>query len=223
MRARSDADGMVTKAHVVAIVVVLTTTVSGSLPEAVEELSPKASTSRAQPDRAGGDPSRFGFHGATLAQADKMRWAIGRYSEMGLELPSLDIHFATGCQERFGVWGWIQTDSIPPWRIEVCTTGVYLHELAHAWDCWNLTDTDRRMFLDLRGLDAWGRDDIPWAKRGEEQLASLVARVVGQGVDNYHSADRQTDLDHFEQITGVPVPVVQIPDSSDAQSRSPQY
>jgi hypothetical protein len=215
---------MGTKARVVAFVVVLTTTVWGLLPEAVEEVSSKASTSRVQPDRAtGGDASHFVFHGATPAQADKMRWAIGRFGDMGLELPSLDIHFATGCQERFGAWGWIQTDSTPPWRIEVCTTGIYLHELAHAWDCWNLTDTVRRMFLDLRGLDAWRGDDIPWAKRGEEELASLVARVVGQGVDNYHSADRQTDLDHFEQITGVPVPVVQIPDPSDAQSRSPQY
>jgi hypothetical protein len=215
---------MGTKACVAAIVVVLTTTVWGFPSEAVKERPAAVSTSRNPTDRAtGGVSSRFVFHGATAAQADKMRWAIGRFGDIGLELPNLDIYFAEGCQESFGAWGRIQTDSTPPWRVEVCTTAVYLHELAHAWDYWNLTDTDRRLFLDMRGLHAWGGDDIQWAKRGEEELASLVARVVGRGVENYHSAHRQTDLDHFEQITGVPVPVLQIPDPTDAQSRSPQY
>lgn len=215
---------MSTKDRVAALIVVLTIAACGCPPEAVEERPAVVSTSRTPTDRATvGDLSRLVFHGATPAQADKMRWAISRFGDVGLELPSLDVTFAQGCQERFGAWGRIYTDSTPPWRIEVCTTAAYLHELAHAWDFWNLTDTDRRMFLDLRDLDAWQGNDIPWEERGQEELASLVARVVGQGVDNYHSADRQTDLDHFEQITGVPVPVVQIPDPSNARSQGPQY
>ena len=215
---------MGTRTRLVAIVVVLTTTVWGFLPATGEGRPAVFSISRVPTEGTTiGDPSRFVFHGATQAQADKMRWAIGRYGDMGLELPNLYIYFAQGCRERFGAWGRIQADSTLPWRIEVCTTAVYLHELAHAWDYWNLTDVDRRLFLDLRGLEAWQGNEIPWHERGQEELASLVAGVVGRGVDNYHSAHRQTDLDHFEQITGVPVPVVQLPDPTDADSRSPQY
>jgi len=215
---------MATKTRLVAIAIVLTTTVWGNAPDVGEERPAAVSPSRAAPDRTtmGGSP-RFVFHGGTPAETDKMRWAIGRFGDMGLELPSLDIYFAHGCQQRFGAWGRIQIDATPPWRIEVCTTAIYLHELAHAWDGWNLTDEDRRMFLDLRGLDAWQGNDIPWEQRGEEELASLVARVVGRGVDNYHSADRQTDLDHFERITGIAVPALETRDPKDAQSRAPQY
>ena len=160
---------------------------------------------------------------ATEAQADKMFWAIDRFRDSGLELPSLEVHFAEGCQERFGAWGRIKLDSAPPWRVEVCTTAVYLHELAHAWDRWNLTDTDRRVFLDLRGLEAWQGKDILWKERGQEELASLVARVLGQGVNNHPSAEQLTDFRDFEQITGVPVPVVRTVDPSDPQSEAPAY
>ena len=212
------------KARLAAIIIVFTTTGSWAPSEPVEQPPAAAATQQGPIGRAPiGDSPSFVFHGATEAQADRMLWAIDRFHGSGLELPSLEIYFAQNCQERFGAWGRIHMDSATPWRIEACTTSVYLHELAHAWDRWNLTDTDRRMFLDLRGLDAWQGSDIPWANRGQEELASLVAVVLAQGVNNYPSEDQLTDLDHFEQITGVPAPVTRTADPIGTPSESPAY
>jgi hypothetical protein len=151
-----------------------------------------------------------------------MLWAIGRFRDSGLRLPSLEIYFGQGCQERFGAFGRFVSGAAP-WCIDVCTTNVYLHELAHAWDCFTLTDTDRRLFLDLRGLDAWQGSDIPWMERGQEELARLVARVFRQGILNFPSEDQLRDLDHFEQITRVPAPVVQLIDPTDLPVESAPY
>ena len=203
---------MDTKARIVATIVALAATGLGVSTEPVEQL-PVAID----------DSPRFLFNGATQDEADKMQWAIDRFLDSGLDLPSLDIRFAQDCQERFGAWGRIQWGSTTPWRMEVCATGVYLHELAHAWDRWNLTDADRRLFLDLRGLDVWQGRDIPWAERGQEDLAWLVARILGRGVDNYRSKDTRTDLDHFAQITGISVPIVQTTDPTGSPSESPLY
>jgi hypothetical protein len=170
-----------------------------------------------------GDSPGIVFHGPTETQAERMAWAIGRYEALDLELPSLDIYFAGNCQEKFGAWGRFQHESGTPWRIDVCTTAVYLHELAHAWDRWNLTDAERRTYLGLRGLESWQGNDIPWDERGIEDLAILVARVVGQGVDNYRSEDRLSDLSDFSQMTGVAVPDGERAEMIDPQDESPQY
>lgn len=203
---------MDTKARIAATIVVVSATVLGVSTEPVEQL-PVAID----------DSPHFLLNGATLDEADRMQWAIDRFLDSGLDLPSLDIHFAQDCQERFGAWGSIQWGSTTPWRVEVCTTGVYLHELAHAWDRWNLTDADRRMYLDLRGLDAWQGRDLTWVQRGEEDLAWLVARILGRGVNRYRSKDTQTDLDHFELMTGISVPIVRTTDPTSPQSRSSLY
>ncbi|MFV1960680.1 MAG: hypothetical protein ACC658_02505 [Acidimicrobiia bacterium] len=212
------------KVCIAAIMIVFTATGWAAQSGPVEQVPAVASAYQTSMGRATiADSPRIVFYGATQAQAERMLWAIDRFSDSGLELPSLEIYFAQGCQERFAAWGRIQWDSAIPWRIEVCTTAVYLHELAHAWGRWNLTDTDRQMFLDLRGLDAWQGSDVPWVERGQEDLASLVSRVLAQGVDNYRSGDQVTDLDHFERITGVPVPVVRVADPTGLESESPQY
>lgn len=102
----------------------------------------------------------------------------------------------------------------PPWRIEACTSAVYLHELAHAWDRWNLTDDDRRKVMDLLGFSSWSGKDIPWAERGEEGLAQLLARVLRQGVNNHPRPEQLLDFEHFETITGVAAPIIQVTGSS---------
>lgn len=214
---------MDTTARIAATIIVMAAAGWAAQPESVEQITPIESAYRTEVDRAGrDDPSKYTFSGGTRAQVDKMLSAIDRYTDLGLELPSLAVVFAEGCRERFSAWGRIQWDRVP-WRIEVCTTAVYLHELAHAWDRWNLTDDDRRRYMGMRGLEAWQGSDIPWEERGQEDLAILVARVVGQGVDNYRSDDRVSDLDHFERITGVPVPDVQTVEPNGPHDESPQY
>lgn len=215
---------MDTKAHFATIMIVFAVTGLGTPSESIGQRPSSASIDR--PSDHGiivGDLPGSMFHGATESQAERMAWAIDRFERLGLELPSLDIHFANDCQERFGAWGRFQHESGPPWRIDVCTTAAYLHELAHAWDRWNLTDAERRMYLELRGLEMWRGDDVPWDERGTEDLAILVARVVGQGVNNYRSEDRLSDLSDFARITGVAVPDGATAELIDSQNESPQY
>jgi len=191
--------------------------------ESVDGLTPTVSTGRVLADRViGVDPPRFEFEGGTDAQVAKMQRAIDRFGDLGLELPSLETQFAEGCRERFGAWGRIRFDTTP-WHIEVCTTAVFSHELAHAWDRWNLTDAERRAYMDVRGLEAWQGADIPWKERGEEDLAILVSRVVSQGVNNYRSEDRSAELHAFGQITGIPVPAGDVAVTTDARLEAPQY
>jgi hypothetical protein len=145
--------------------------------------------------------------------------AIRRFLDAGLVLPSLEIHFEDECRQRFGSHGRFLTPSPePPWRIEVCSCAVYLHELAHAWERLNLTERDRPRAMGLLGVDSWTGPDIPWAQRGEEVLAHLIARVLGQVVNNHPSAEQLTDYHHFEQITGVPPPIVRIAGAGEAPS-----
>lgn len=222
----TDCVGMDTKTRIAVVMAVAMTVFAparwGAPSESVDLVAAAVSTPQAPMVRVVDDSPRFVFQGATGAQAEKMQRAIDRYGDLGLDLPSLEIQFAEGCRERFGAWGRIRFD-VSPWRIEVCTTAAYSHELAHAWDRWNLTDADRRKYMDLRGLEAWQESDIPWEKRGQEDLAILVSRVVGQGVDNYRSENRSSELRAFAQITGVPVPVGQIAGTTDSLSESPQY
>lgn len=214
---------MDTKTRIAVVMIILTATRWGFPSESADQLTTPMSIHQTPTDRVSIDDSpRFMFLGATEAQAAKMQRAINRFGDLGLELPSLDIQFAEGCRERFGAWGRIRFD-MAPWHIEVCTTAAFSHELAHAWDRWNLTDADRRMYMDLRGLEAWQGSDIPWEERGQEDLAILVSRVVSQGVDNYRSEDRLTELHDFGQITGVLVPVDQIAETADSRFESPQY
>lgn len=58
-----------------------------------------------------------------------------------------------------------------------------LHELAHAWDQTSpdLTEADRKRFLELRGLERWSDRSLEWPYRGEEQAAEILVWGLLQG------------------------------------------
>lgn len=112
--------------------------------------------------------------GATERDVANVVWAVGRFEQAGLALPPLILRFhddERGCDGYDGVFRG-RTD---PAMIEVCSVSrlVVLHELAHAWDRYNLTDADRRAFMDLRGLSEWNGGG-PWKQRGVEALAEVI-------------------------------------------------
>jgi hypothetical protein len=118
------------------------------------------------------------IHGASARQMAMVRWAVGRYRLAGLPLPSLDIEFrangACGLDWAYYVREQRRiVDCDPWWRSESRET--LLHELAHAWDQLALTDEVRRRFMAFRGLDSWRGAGTPWARRGAEQTAEIVA------------------------------------------------
>ncbi len=102
-------------------------------------------------------------------------WAVDRYREAGLQLPDLKISFPTLCAKKGALYH-IGKSSIDCCRINKRRA---LHEFAHAWD-----DTagavDRDAFLELRGLTVWwGGTEMPSDEQGAEQLAEVVAWILG--------------------------------------------
>jgi hypothetical protein len=102
-------------------------------------------------------------------------WAVDRYREAGLQLPDLKISFPALCAKKGALYH-VGKSSIDFCRINKRRA---LHEFAHAWD-----DTsgavDREAFLELRGVTVWwGGTEMPADEQGAEQLAKIVAWVLG--------------------------------------------
>jgi hypothetical protein len=50
-----------------------------------------------------------------------------------------------------------------------------LHELGHAWTLDQVTDDTRAALLDLSGRETWRGENVPWAQRGVEYAAEVLA------------------------------------------------
>lgn len=107
-------------------------------------------------------------------------WAADRFRLAGLGLPDLDIHIHGDRLGCFGYDGYHRSSSVGH-RIDLCALGRHgreltlLHEAAHAWAGDNLSATQRRDFLALRGLSTWHDPDTEWEQRGTEHAASIIA------------------------------------------------
>jgi len=107
-------------------------------------------------------------------------WALGRFEQVGLDLPAVEIRFHNdkercgGSGENYGVW---RTRSESSDIIEMCTNRGFhvLHELAHAWADATLTVDDRAAFAELRGLAGWTGTDMPWETKAVEHAANIIA------------------------------------------------
>jgi len=130
------------------------------------------------------EPDRFSYSatGFSHAQAALIDWTIGLYADAGLELPLLDfVSYPTGepCRGARGFYAGGRS----PAKIRVCTPeagpfaeSLFLHEVAHAWDAYALSDRQREAFLELRNLETWWDDgSAPWHSYGAEQAAQVLA------------------------------------------------
>lgn len=105
----------------------------------------------------------------TDEQRQVVEWAVARYAEAGLTLPSLEVSFPATCGGKAGRY------FVGQRRIELCKVHrkTMLHELAHAWD--DSTSVDRAGFLLERGLDHWYEQPGDRAhESGGEQLALII-------------------------------------------------
>ena len=137
-------------------------------------------------------------------------WALGRYTQAGLDLPSLDIYFHDDKEPCRG-YSALHTRTESGSLINVCShnrtpkvEGTILHEIGHAWAGHNLTDSQRQAFVDSQGLEAWNNKETSWNERGTEQAAEIVAWGLGE----YQGRPRwipNNDLDSltaaFQQLT----------------------
>ena len=114
--------------------------------------------------------------GGTEQQRALVVWALEQYETAGLDLPVLQFHLAldiSTCNGNSGLF----SPSSTPWRITLCTDErmVFLHEIGHAWAEHKLTDSDRAVYVDQRGLKSWNDPETPWSARGSEDAANTLA------------------------------------------------
>jgi hypothetical protein len=130
-----------------------------------------------------GEPNRASYSadGFSHAQAALIDGAIGLYADAGLELPPLEfIRYPTREPCR-GARGFYAGGSSPA-TIRICipeagrfAESLFLHEIAHAWDAYALTDRRREAFLEQRNLEQWWDDGAaPWHMYAAEQAAQIL-------------------------------------------------
>jgi hypothetical protein len=151
--------------------------------------------------------------GATSGDLVTIRWALERFNEAGLDLPSVVIEVfegADGCDGNQGLF--VKGDG--PDRIELCNTDlpIVLHELGHAWEVNRVTDGTRSRFLDELGLTSWSSPDVAWGDRGVEQAAQTIAfGLAPRPLDAHGAALHERLLAGYELLTGHRSPRVASP------------
>jgi hypothetical protein len=149
------------------------------------------------------------IEGGSVTDRARMRLAIRRFNDAGLELPSLQIAFrAPSDEECHGALGYFST-SKDIWQISICSEieSVYEHELAHAWERANLTDAQRRRYTAFRGLPTWSDKDYAWNQRGVEDAAFVIQHgLAGLPLPPALGVEAKSRLEGFEMLTGKPAP-----------------
>jgi hypothetical protein len=160
-------------------------------------------------------PHTFEFR--TRADAALTDWALSRFQQAGLELPPLIVAFHDSKQPCDGNVGLYSSDDTP--RVDICGFNwdrflitpkkTILHELAHAWTHYNLTEDDLVRFLRFRGLDTWADGETPWQERGSEQAAEVIAwALMDREIDigTIRGANPETLAQAYELLTSTRPP-----------------
>lgn len=108
-----------------------------------------------------------------------VEWAVRRFEAAGLALPSVTVFFFDddACKGAAGLYLDSGAAAI------VCNRGGHsnptrqtlLHELAHAWISYALTEAEISAFLSDQDLEDWMRVGDPFWRRGVERAAEVVA------------------------------------------------
>lgn len=153
----------------------------------------------------------------TPAEAALVDWAIGRFDEIGFELPVVRVSFYEDTAPCGGHDGrFVQAGGIA--EISICVPDLgtaafdllrrrtLLHELAHAWDVANLDDADRDELLGIVAAASWAAPTSDPDQRGVERFAETLVWGL------YDQLRRPVDIDvpcaelhaDFVHITGSP-------------------
>lgn len=127
------------------------------------------------------DEPAYSARGFSTAQVALIEWAIGLFDDAGLELPPLEFVSHPTSEPCHGARGLYMGERSPA-TIRICTPeagpfaeSLFLHEVAHAWDGYGLTDRVRAAFLDQRDLERWWDDGAAhWHTYGAEQAAQII-------------------------------------------------
>lgn len=143
--------------------------------------------------------------GGTDDDRARMRLAIRRFDDAGLELPPLHVVFRDPSDDEcHGALGYFSS-SRDVWEISVCSEidSVYEHELAHAWERANLTDAQRRRYTAFRGLPTWSDQDYEWNQRAVEDVAFVIQQgLAGLPLPAALGDEATSRLEGYEMVTG---------------------
>ena len=115
-------------------------------------------------------------------QAAAVRRVVGLFEQANLQLPSLLVRGGQDgdeCGQHLGFHRQHDTWS----EIVLCKSGssgfersVVVHELAHAWAAFELSDADKAVFQQVRGWEYWhDYERAAWSDNGTEQAAEVLA------------------------------------------------
>jgi hypothetical protein len=123
--------------------------------------------------------------GHTGADLELIEWVTGRYEQVGLDLPVLEIVIDAEHERCTGIDG-VFIGRPQGSQIILCLEHresfhfvlhrkrTLLHEFAHAWDYYNLTDDDRERLLPIIDAGSWYDDQPAWDQRGVERFAETM-------------------------------------------------
>ena len=201
--------------NIVISFVLISTTTAGSVPDRdvhevrLESVSPLSEVSHVSPVA----PVRSALElvGVSAGQADSVRRVVGLFDRAGLELPALVVRGGEDraeCGQRLGVHRRHEAWS----EIVLCgdrsgvERSVIAHELAHAWAAFELSDTNKAAFQQLRGWEYWhDYERAAWSENGTEQAAEVIAwgvydRVARIAIDHHGCADL---AESYRALTGL--------------------
>jgi len=144
--------------------------------------------------------------GGSPAEQAVVRRTTERFVSNGLALPDLVIRFhddVAGCEGHRGLFRVVDTTAV----IDLCFECEFLvlHELGHAWEHFNLDDTERRRFQQAVGATTWNSLDVPHNFRAIEIAADVIAYgLLSTPATPGTVWDRRCD--RFEALTGFPPP-----------------
>lgn len=147
--------------------------------------------------------------GASPAERVRVDEAVGRFRDVGLRLPDLEVLFHDDDASCKGHDGRFQSQ-FTPWRLLVCTEAdfVLTHEMAHAWEAANLDDEDRQRYLAHRRLDSWSDPEDEWRERGVEDAAFMLQQNLMMRPTRIDTERWSERLAAYEQLTGTTSPIL---------------
>jgi hypothetical protein len=146
---------------------------------------------------------------------DMAYWAVDLFEEAGLQLPPMQFVYHGDDQGPCSGWHGAHRHVDGRSTIDICTSvsgnvtgALVLHETAHAWAAYELSDDRKADFQSLRGWTYWSNhQEADWHENGSEQAAEmmvwgLIDRPAGIITINNHSC---ADLDAgYRALTGQP-------------------
>jgi hypothetical protein len=140
---------------------------------------------------AGGQ--EIAIHNGTERLEKLVRYGLERFASADLDEPILDtVTFepSRNCVDRSGrvldtgvsrdLFLCMYESDLCPDDTECAMPGLaarvaILHELGHVWILDRVGDETKRQLLSVSGRETWGNEDMPWADRGVEYSAEVLA------------------------------------------------